>query len=44
MNKKIIVTPFLGQRHIDVMGTGHLSRNMAVYFKTMYLALTSTYL
>src|SRR5687767_8330923 len=31
-------------RPIDVMSTGHLSVNMAVYFKTMYLALTSTYL
>jgi hypothetical protein len=44
MNNEIIVTPFGGQRHIDVMGTGHLSRNTAVYFKTLYLALTSTYL
>jgi hypothetical protein len=44
MNNEINVTRFLDQRHIDVMGTGHLSRNMAVYFKTMYLALTSTYL
>jgi len=31
-------------RHIDVMRTGHLSINMAVQFKTMYLVLTSTYL
>jgi hypothetical protein len=44
MIKYKTVTPFFGPRHIDVMGTGHLSINMAVYFKTMYLVLTSTYL
>ena len=44
MNNETSVTAFRGLRHIDVMGTGHLSINMAAYFKTMYLALTSTYL
>ena len=39
-----VVTGKCTLRHIDVMRIGHLSRNMAAYFKTLYLALTSTYL